>query len=867
MENYIAEFIEEILSTKHKRSETKKVMAFLNGDFEIYRLTPQKRVILEKLFEESNLAIYHAGTNKRLDWFSLDINDEVYIMIRSSGSKSKQSKPTEIDHIAKGPNDLESYGQTSVEYKNAGEILISEEESYIDLYKHQEEAIQKLNDQILKTNKTPFSGLLVLPTGGGKTLTAAYWLSRNFLDKNKKVLWIAHRHELLEQAKRTFHEDLAFHNIFRNKKEIKYRIISGIHDRPVKIKASDDIIISSKDSLNSGFHYLLDNWIKKNNEDIFLVVDEAHHATAKTYRKLINDVKANVKHFRMLGLTATPFRTAENEKGLLSKVFPDGIVAKEDLRTLIHRGILSEPIFEEVKTNIDFTNEFSEDQLTKINHFDLSSLDNETVKTISENKERNWVIVNQYTKEKKRYRQTIVFALNQANALALNSLFKAHGVKSDVVISSIRDAFTGVTRSSKDNDVKLKQFRDGTLDVLINVNILTEGMDFPKVQSIFLARPTISTILMTQMIGRGLRGEKSKGGGTKKAFIVSFIDNWQDKVAWVNPEKLFIEENIDFNDKHSETRKQLIRLISIHKLEEFAILANQLIDTTTREELEKLDFIERIPLGFYFFSVLTPMDSGEAREKNCEVLIYSNLKQSFDDFLKALPDIFKKDHLAGNESITEDNLNLLCEKVEDWFFYGCDLYPAFLKQDIKDILQYYAQTESVPACIGFDDREKYDISKIARELKQKDFHRSEEEAFKTKLWESNTIQWKAFFGYDKRYFLNAIDLALRKELNKELYQRNPVIPQDKKELRKLEEMSMDEIHIENPRYWRYLSDKVYEKHLDNDGFYVSASKEFKSKNKGDFQIDHIQAQESGGRTKIENLQLLTIKENALKGRN
>ena len=79
----------------------------------------------------------------------------------------------------------------------------------------------------------------------------------------------------------------------------------------------------------------------------------------------------------------------------------------------------------------------------------------------------------------------------------------------------------------------------------MNVNILTEGTDLPEIQTIFLARPTISTILMTQMIGRGLRGKKA--GGTKKAYIVGFMDDWKDKVAWVNPEKLFIEENIDFD--------------------------------------------------------------------------------------------------------------------------------------------------------------------------------------------------------------------------------------------------------------------------------------------------------------------------------
>jgi len=865
MDSYINEFVEQLSRTHNKKTETKRVMAFLNGDFETFRLTPQRRTLLEKHFTENNLAIYRGGDNGQTDWKTVDINDEVYIKIIPNEYRQERLNSSDLKPSAITESSFENYGQIKVKYKNAGEILVATEESCINLYKHQEDAIENLNNQILKTNKTPFSGLLVLPTGAGKTLTAAYWLCKNYLDKNKKVLWIAHRHELLEQAKRTFNEDLAFSDVFRSKKEIKYRIISGIHDRPVKIKASDDIIISSKDSLNSGFHYLLEKWIKKNKEEIFLVVDEAHHATAKTYRNLINNVKANVKHFRLLGLTATPFRTAEKEQGLLSKIFPDDIVYKIDLRTLISRGILAEPIFEEIKTNIDFAKNFNEDQLSKINHFDLTSLDDEIIKTISLNNERNLVIVNQYVKERFRYRQTIVFAVNQANAIALNSLFRERGVKSDIVISAVRDAFTGVTKSSKENEVKMGLFRDGKIDVLINVNILTEGMNFPKVQSIFLARPTISSILMTQMIGRGLRGEKSKGGGTKEAFIVSFIDNWQDKVAWVNPEKLMIEENTDFDDKHTETKKQLIRLISMHKLEEFAILASELIDPETRKELEKLDFNERIPLGFYYFTFINKLETNESIEKNCEVLVYNNLKQSYIDFINGLPGFFKDNHLNKKDTLTELELASLCVKIEQDFFFGCDMYPAYQCQDIKDILLYYAQTESEPTYIGFDERAKFDIPKIAREIIKMNLKFSEVEAYKTNLWESNTVQWKAFFGYDQRYFLNEIDLALRKESKPELFQRSTIIPKDKKEIRRLEELDMDELRGENPRYYKYLSDKVYDKHKDKDGFYVSATKKFKSKNKCDFQIDHIKSRASGGLTKFDNLQLLTKKENSFKG--
>ena len=370
---------------------------------------------------------------------------------------------------------------------------------------------------------------------------------------------------------------------------------------------------------------------------------------------------------------------------------------------------------------------------------------------------------------------------------------------------------------------------------------------------------------MTQMIGRGLRGEEA--GGTKDAFIVSFIDDWKDKVSWVNPEKLLIE-NIDFNDKDTKTEKRIIRLVAISKIEEFAILTNEKIDKTTKEELEKLSFIERIPLGIYYFSILNQIvnqiGQKEEREKNCEVLVYNNIKQSYIDFINALPYFFKKHELTNRDNLSETELISLSKEIDNEFFFGCVKYPGYNEQDIKDILQYYAQNEIEPKYIELKDREKYDLTKVSNEIKTKDLRYNDAEDFKNDLWESNETEWKAFFGYNKKYFLNEIDLAIRKLKYPELYPRPSVVPQDEKELRKLEEMSMQEIREINPEYWKRLSDSVYKNHTDQDGFYVSATKAHKSKNKLDFQIDHILSRHRGGLTKLDNLQLLTRKENVKK---
>ena len=750
-----------------------------------------------------------------------------------------------------------------VNYEFAGKInILPNSESGITLYEHQEKAFYNLQEKIIKTNKNPFAGLLVLPTGGGKTLTAGHWICKNYLDKGKKVLWLAHRHELLEQAKSTFAEKLAFNDIFENKKSFNYRLISGLHDKPINIQKTDDLIISSKDSLNAGFNHLYNNWIKNNTEQIFLVIDEAHHATAKTYRKLIKNIQENVTHFQMLGLTATPFRTAESEQGLLKKVFPDDIVYKIDLRTLIRLGILSEPHFEEVSTGMNFIENLTEKEIENINKLDINSIGENIAETIANNKDRNHLIVNKYLLNKDKYKQTIVFALNVDNAIALNALFNEVGVKSDYVISTIKDAITGVTISSKDNKEKIARFRKEEIQVLINVNILTEGTDVPNVQSIFLARPTISSILMTQMIGRGLRGLKA--GGTKEAYIVSFVDEWQNRISWVNPEKLFIEDNIDFNDVDKETKKQILRLVAINKIEEFAILTNKIIDPEKREELEKLNFIERFPTGIYQFRFLEESET-EPIERNCEVLVYDNILQSYTDFINALPSFFEQNNLTERDILEEDELEEFAEQIEEEFFKGTLKYPAYHFQDIKDILQYYTIQDELPPYIELKDREKYDIDKIATEIIEKDLGEKSQTEMINQTWENNEISWQTFFNFDKRGFLRELNLAKSRISHPELFQRKNVKPIEEKEQRSYEKLKLHELRELDPMYEKYLRDQVFKKFTDENGFYYSAESGYKSKNRLDFQVDHIKSMHNGGLTVFENLQLLTRSENAKKG--
>ena len=736
----------------------------------------------------------------------------------------------------------------------AGQIEVKTGKNDRELYSHQKEAIIKLDAK----NKSPFEGLLVLPTGGGKTLTAIHWLLRNFIDQRKKVLWIAHRHELLDQA----FETLAFSacsSLLKDVEKFRYRVISGHpkHDRPVNIQTTDDIIIASKDSLNSGLKYLLDNWVNYSDE-ILLVVDEAHHATAKTYRKLINDIKQNFQDrqkadgFRMLGLTATPFRTDEGEQGLLKKVFPDDIIFSEHLRTLITRGILAEPVFENLKTEIDFYQELTDKDIKAIEGFD--KLPKDVSERIARSALRNNRIVDHYFKNREKYKPLLVFAIDVQHAIELNSLFHKRGIKSDYVASKISDANTGATTSAKDNSEKIKQFRKGELEVLINVEMLTEGTDLPNIQTIFLTRPTTSTILMTQMIGRALRGQKA--GGTEKAYVVSFIDNWEDKINWVNPEKLNDIEGAEFIDRDINTTKRITRLIFIEKIEEFARIMDDSIDTTA---LEKLDFLKRVPVGIYCFSILESFGTNEEPEsKNYDVLLYTDTEEAYDNFVNDLEVIFSSVNLGDREILTDEELEFLLQLTRELYFPDYQFLLGYRDTDVKNILRFYAQKQLEPTFIAFSERRNCDLSIVAKHIYQNDFWPRQTNEYLTSIWSDKKSLWQVMFGYNYLYFKQQSDIETNKLLGvyPDLTITPAIIIPDAVPL---ESLSLNEIKERDPGKYREIKDAVFAKYTDEKALITCAISGFKSKRRLDFQIDHIKPMSQGGLTTLDNLQVLSRK--------
>ena len=710
------------------------------------------------------------------------------------------------------------------------------------LYEHQEEAIRKLDAM---DKRGPFRTLLVLPTGGGKTLTAAYWLLRNAVDQNKKILWLAHRHLLLEQAAEAFARN-AYTDTMVNRTVFNYRIISGMHDKPVYIQKTDRILIASKDSMIRSLDKLK-NWL--NGEEIYLVIDEAHHAVAKSYKKIIQYVADHTKSMKLLGLTATPFRTSEDEQGALKQVFTDDIVYKTDLDTLIKKGILATPTFIDCNTNIQFTEHLGVQALKSIENLD--TLPENIANDIADNKERNRIIVEEYLHNYEKYGQTIVFALNKVHAIALNKRFnekgKAYGIRSEFIISEVQDMITGITISNADNERKIEAYRNGEIQVLINVNILTEGTDLPKTHTVFLTRPTVSTTLMTQMVGRALRGLKA--GGTKEAYIVSFVDDWNDKIAWVNPETL---TEAEYHEKETlaEAQKQQIRLIAISKIEEFARMADAAVDTSA---LDSTPAIELIPLGMYMLSTL---------ECNHQILVYNSTQNAYQSLIRDLPNLMEHYGIEG-ETIPEETLDDMTEHCFQSYFDE-NMIPSCNRNDIEHLLKFYAQKAVAPLFVTIDEmeRKKLDVSEIAKKIYDEDMRRSEKNAYIQSLWAEEGSLLPVYYT-NPYFFKKLIDLELDK-LDGDI-EIAAAEPQTEAELRNLEQFPLQKIIELYPKIGLKLKEDAFAAARNDDGSYVCAGCGEVFPTRLFLQVDHIVPMAKGGLSVPDNLQVLCRTCNQRKG--
>lgn len=314
-------------------------------------------------------------------------------------------------------------------------------------------------------------GLVVMATGTGKT-----WLSAFDVQEiaAKSVLFIAHREEILLQAQSTYGE-------------LFPQMSSGLVNAKTK-QLDSDIIFASVMTLGK------EDFLSKFAPDRFdyIVVDEFHHASAKSYQGILNYFKPNF----LLGLTATPQRT---DNANILALCDNNLVYQIDMPSAIAEQILVPFRYYGIKDTVDYS-EIS----WRNGKFDPQSLNNAFSTSLrAKHNFENW----------KKYRQsrTLAFCISQKHAVFMAEYFILKGIKAVAVYAG----------SETPRNVALKQLEQGAIEVIFAVDLFNEGTDLPSIDTILMLRPTESKIIYLQQIGRGLRRSTYK----KDLVIVDFIGN------------------------------------------------------------------------------------------------------------------------------------------------------------------------------------------------------------------------------------------------------------------------------------------------------------------------------------------------------
>lgn len=203
--------------------------------------------------------------------------------------------------------------------------------------------------------------------------------------------------------------------------------------------------------------------------------------------------------------------------------------------------------------------------------------------------------------------------------------------------------------------------------------------------------------------------------------------------------------------------------------------------------------------------------------------------------------------------------------MDTTLFGTMDLLLGYRKQDVFDVIQYYKQTQETPQMIYLSERSDYDVTNIARYIVDNELTQSAKKEYIDSQWNRSDTHWAVFFGIDKqKAFRKLINDAIDRIENPEDYAKPSVKPITEKEKILIQELPLQEIRRRFPELEEKIRYAVFEKYSDPSGFYYSGLSGYKSKNKLDFQIDHIKPMSSGGLTVMDNLQLLTRTENLRK---
>lgn len=319
--------------------------------------------------------------------------------------------------------------------------------------------------------------LVVMATGLGKTWLAGFDLRglASDLGRAPRLLWLAHRDELLRQAQRTLE---------RLFPAASKGFFGGNH-----ADLDAQLVFASVQKLSRPEH------LARLSEQRFdyAVVDEAHHAAAKSYRAVLGALRAEF----VLGLTATPDRTDQAD---IQALLDDHLAFDAGLHRGIEAGLLAPFAYYGLKDSADYQNipwrngKFEPEALAV------------AVQTQAR-MERCWQGWQDHPG-----RQTLVFCCTIAHAEFVRQWLAQKGVRAVAVHSA---------EGSADVGEALRQLGQGELDAVCAVDLLSEGIDVPSVDRVVMLRPSESPVVFLQQLGRGLR----RAFGKERLTVIDFVGN------------------------------------------------------------------------------------------------------------------------------------------------------------------------------------------------------------------------------------------------------------------------------------------------------------------------------------------------------
>lgn len=362
----------------------------------------------------------------------------------------------------------------------------SKEDNIINIFEPRGAQIEALYS-LEKSREEGFDkGLVVAATGIGKTYLAAFDSA-----KYNRILFVAHREEIIKQAAQSFKnvrnsDDIGF--FYGNQKDTKNSFIFAL----VQTLGKDE--------------YLNEEYFSKDYFD-YIIVDEFHHAVSNNYKKIINYFTPKF----LLGLTATPERLDSKDVFALCDY---NMVYEVRLKDAINKGWLVPfryyGIYDETVNyeDIDYKNgKYDDKQLEE---------------ALMLNK-RGELILNHYLKYNSK--RAMGFCTSRHHAEYMAKVFNENNIPSAAVYSGEKGEY------SEERNIALSKLTSGELKVIFSVDMFNEGLDVPAIDMVMFLRPTQSPTIFLQQLGRGLRKSKDKEylnvldfiGNYKKANLVPFL--------------------------------------------------------------------------------------------------------------------------------------------------------------------------------------------------------------------------------------------------------------------------------------------------------------------------------------------------------